>query len=739
MKFIQFTLYLLLAVAALFWGPAGYAQTTVTADWTNLGKASLEAVNDGESLDVGVNVITIDTNVVSDGDGNDANFTNFYSTDHLSYFAGTVSDQTGPLLFSNDHIVFDEGDFFEATFTLDTAVTNLTFTVGHVDRSTTGSIRHDGVIIEYDTGDSVWRNVRNLGGSFTLGSAVENATIGGQLGFDGVTAEALNSTDGDIEIDFGATTVERFRIRYKFGQDFPGSDPTGGGQFISLSDLVWTQTVANADLSLAKSVNNSTPANGTAITYTLNLTNAASSSETATGVTVTDLLPPGADYDSHSGFGTYDPATGAWSVSSIAPGQTRTLTIEATVNVTNGTTVTNIAEVTASSEFDSDSTPNNGITTEDDYDTASFTVTGTRTAGVPPTLFCPAGTNLFDWDTRAWPAGSLNENFVMANFGTVNIAISTDGTFLSDATFGGQTPALGGAATGGNTGGSAANGLSLHQLLDFDNIFQTATTVITLPNGIAGTQFTVFDVDFANNDFADKVTVTGSYQGATVIPTLTNGIANYVSGNVAIGDATAGNTSGDANVVVTFDQPIDTITIVYGNHTTAPAVPDGQAYTFHDFTFCAPSTSLSVLKTSAVFSDPVNNVTNPKAVPGALMEYNILVSNTGISDTDSDTVVITDNVPPETKFCLADLGGGGSGPIRFIDGASGSDLTYSFAGLGDAGDDLFFSNDNGATYTYTPTADADGCDNAITNFRVIPDGNFAGGSSFTLQARFIIE
>ena len=720
-------------------GPGAYAQTAVTADWSNLGKASLEAVNDGETLDVGVNTITIDTNVVTDGDGNDANFTNFYSTDHLSYFAGTISDQTGPLLFSNDHIVFDVGDFFETTFTFDSAVTDLAFTVGHVDRSTTGSIRHDAVVIEYDTGDGVWRNIRSLAGSFTLGSAVNTATIGGQLGFDGATAEPLTSTNGDIDVDFGATSVERVRIRYLFGQDFPASDPTGGGQFISLSDFAWTQIVPTADLSIAKTVNNNTPANGTAIIYTLALTNSAASPDTATGVTVSDLLPPGVDYDSHSGFGTYDPGTGIWSVSSIAPGQTRTLTINATVNVTNGTTIINTAEVTASSVFDPDSTPGNGIATEDDQDSATFTVTGTRVAGTPPTLFCPAGTNLFDWDTRPWPAGSLNENFVMAGFGTVNIAISTDGTFLTDATFGGQTPALGGAATGGNTGGAAANGLSLHQLLDFDNIFQTATTVITLPNGIAGTQFTIFDVDFAANDFADKVTITGSYQGATVLPILTNGVANYVSGNVAIGDALSTNTSGDGNVVVTFDQPIDTITIVYGNHTTAPAVPDGQAYTFHDFSFCAPSTSLSVLKTSAVFSDPVNDVTDPKAVPGAVMEYSILVSNTGVSDTDNDSVVITDNVPPETKFCLADLAGGGSGPIRFIDGANASDLTYSFTGLGDAGDDLSFSNDNGATYTYSPTADADGCDSAITNFRVIPDGNFAGGGSFTLQARFIIE
>ncbi|WP_432200846.1 proprotein convertase P-domain-containing protein [Erythrobacter sp. W53] len=680
MKFVQFALYLLIAVAALFWGPAAYAQVTTSYIST------VDAPIDGTTTCTAPLTRT------------------FNVTDNF-----TISD-------------VDIGVFIRHTYRGDLRM-QLRSPAGTAVLIVNGSgaVSGDNFNVLLDDANT---QVVNTDGNTTLHSATNPPPWDN----DFAPNNALSAFNGENSLGTWSLDI---------CDTFPGEDD---GAF-DFAQLFLTSIPPNfADVSVSKNVSNATPANGTAITYTVQVTNAAASTDTTTGVVVQDLLPPGVTYDSHTSPGTtYNQGTGVWTVGTLTPGQTRTLTIEATVNVTNGTTIINTAEVTASSFFDPDSTPGNGVAAEDDQDTASFTVTGTRAAGIAPTLFCPAGTNLFDWDTRAWPAGSLNEDFVMAGFGTVNIAISTDGTFLTDATFGGQTPALGGAATGGNTGGSAANGLSLHQLLDFDNIFQTATTVITLPNGIAGTQFTVFDVDFANNDFADKVTVTGSYQGATVMPTLTNGIANYVSGNVAIGDATAGNTSSDANVVVTFDQPIDTITIVYGNHTTAPAVPDGQAYTFHDFTFCAPSTSLSVLKTSAVFSDPVNNVTNPKAVPGALMEYNILVSNTGISDTDSDTVVITDNVPPETKFCLADLGGGGSGPIRFIDGASGSDLTYTFTGLGDAGDDLSFSNDNGATFTYSPTADADGCDTAITNFRVIPNGNFAGGSSFTLQARFIIE
>lgn len=513
---------------------------------------------------------------------------------------------------------------------------------------------------------------------------------------------------------------------------FPSQD---NGTF-QHAELYLTSAPTNyADLSLNKSVSNTSPTNGSTITYTLQLQNSASSPQTATSVVVNDVLPPGATYSSHSGFGSYDSVSGDWSISSVAPGQTRTLTIQATVNATAGATVTNAAEVTASSVTDLDSTPNNGATGEDDYDSVSFTVAGTRVAGTPPTLVCPAGTLLFDWDTRTWTAGSLNNTYNLTGLGDINFALSSNGTWVNDAGFGGQSPTLSTA----NSGGLPGSQVSLHQFLDFANQSQTATTVITLPNGIAGAQFIVFDIDFAANDFADKLTVTGRYKGATVIPTLTNGVVNYVVGNTAIGDGGSGGTSGDGNVVVTFSQPIDEITIVYGNHTTAPAVPDGQAIAIHDFNFCRPATNLSVTKTSAVISDPVNNTTDPKAIPGAVMQYSILVSNTGISATDADTVVVADDVPPEAKMCLDDIAGLGTGPVRFIDGGTSSALTYNYTALGNLSDDLEFSNDGGGTWNYVPVQDSDGCDPAITDFRVAASGAFASSGSFTLQALFIIE
>ncbi|MEP2737286.1 MAG: DUF11 domain-containing protein [Erythrobacter sp.] len=740
----MFTKYLklwLLVAASLGLGLTSQtvnAQTTLTADWTNLGNGSLQEVNDGTVLTVGPNAVTIDTAVVTDGDGNDGNFTNFYSTGNLSYFAGQVSSFTGNLLYSNDHSVFDAGDYFETTYTFNDAVDQLDFTVGNVDRffGTDGGGNpanfHDAVIIEYDTGSGAWQNLRNLAGAVTLGSAVGTTTVGGQQGWHGIAySGGITSTTGDIRVDFGTTTVERVRIRYRFGQQQPATDPSGNFQYLAVSDFTWQQNVDVADLSLTKVVNNPTPAQGSSVTYTLTLTN--NGPLASNNVEVLDLLPTGVDFTSSGGFGTYNDATGIWTIPSIASGQSRVLTITGDVIAPAGVTITNSAEVFSTATFDADSTPNNGSTTEDDDASAPFTVQGVRTAGVAPILTCPAGTNVFDWDATTWAAGSTNNTYAIASFGDVNFSIVNQGTWVNDPAFGGLSPAI----SQENSGGLAVAEDTLHQYIDFNDRFEVATTTITLPNGVAGTQFTVFDIDFAANDFADKLTVTGSYNGATVIPTLTNGVANYVVGNTAIGDSTSANNSGNGNVEVTFDQPIDTIIISYGNGSAAPVNPDGQAIAIHDFEICAPATELSVAKTSTVFSDPVNNTTNPKAIPGALIEYNIGVSNIGISDADEDSVFVVDTVPSDTKLCVTDIGG--SGPVNFIDGSTSSDLTYSFIALGNLGDDLAFSDDGGATWDYEPTADPDGCDAAITDFRVNPQGAFAGDGSFSLRARFLVE
>ena len=101
-------------------------------------------------------------------------------------------------------------------------------------------------------------------------------------------------------------------------------------------------------------------------------------------------------------------------------------------------------------------------------------------------------------------------------------------------------------------------------------------------------------------------------------------------------------------------------------------------------------------------------------------------------------MVITDGVPDHMTMFVADLPDqAGNSPVAFSPFASG--LTLSFGGLGDQGDDVDFSSDNGATWTYVPVAGADGLDPAVTHVRVRPQGEFVPGTQAWIGIRMMVE
>lgn len=440
--------------------------------------------------------------------------------------------------------------------------------------------------------------------------------------------------------------------RLEICDQYPQAD---NGNFVR-ADLYLTSLPANyADLSLAKSVSSAAPATGSSISYTLAVTNASGSPATATGVTVLDTLPAGFSFTSATGFGSYNSTTGVWTVGSVPPGATRTLTISGTVNATSGATILNSAEITASSAPDIDSTPGNGATGEDDYAAASFTVSGSRVAGVPPVLICPAGSTLHDWDSVSWSAGTTSGSYALTALGTMNFNIAiSGGSFLSNATYGGQSPTRQNVVTGGLSPAQ----YSIFEIVDFTSQAGVVSSTISLPTAVPGAQFTLFDIDYASGQFADRVTVTGSFNGTIVYPTLTNGVANYVVGNSAYGDATSADGSANGNVVVTFAAPVDTITIEYGSHSLAPANPGQQGMAIHDINFCRPVANLLIAKTSSIVSDPVNGTTNPKAIPGATMRYCLLVTNGGSAT--ATAIYVADPLPATTSFVPGSLRSGTS-------------------------------------------------------------------------------
>ena len=135
-----------------------------------------------------------------------------------------------------------------------------------------------------------------------------------------------------------------------------------------------TVRINQADLSLGMSVASTFAWQGASQSYTLTVSSSATSSVTATGIAVRDALPAGFGFTSATGNGSFDAATGVWTVGTLAPGASASLTVNGTVTASPRSVVVNSAEIISSSVIDPDSTPNNSVSGEDDQAVASFTV-----------------------------------------------------------------------------------------------------------------------------------------------------------------------------------------------------------------------------------------------------------------------------------------------------------------------------------------------------------------------------
>ncbi|KUR70556.1 hypothetical protein AQZ52_17310 [Novosphingobium fuchskuhlense] len=142
----------------------------------------------------------------------------------------------------------------------------------------------------------------------------------------------------------------------------------------------------------------------------------------------------------------------------------------------------------------------------------------------------------------------------------------------------------------------------------------------------------------------------------------------------------------------------------------------------------ASNATLTLVKTSSVLSDPVNGTTNPKMIPGAIVQYSILVSNTGPTAVDNNSVLLIDSLPSQMLV-------GTAATPTFTQGTPTSGLTFT------AGTDIRYSNAASAPTTfagctYSPTTAYDA---AVKFICVNPKGTMAGSTgtppNFTISFR----
>jgi uncharacterized repeat protein (TIGR01451 family) len=149
------------------------------------------------------------------------------------------------------------------------------------------------------------------------------------------------------------------------------------------------------------------------------------------------------------------------------------------------------------------------------------------------------------------------------------------------------------------------------------------------------------------------------------------------------------------------------------------------------------SPQITIKKTSQVVSDPINLDHFPKRIPGSKVRYTITVSNTG-SPTDLDSVHIDDPVPANSLLQL------GLGDFLFEDGSPSSGLSFNYLGSNNSSDDMAFSNNNGTSFLFQPTVDADNSNSAITSFQISPKGrlscsNTAQPTSFSFKYEILLK
>lgn len=149
------------------------------------------------------------------------------------------------------------------------------------------------------------------------------------------------------------------------------------------------------------------------------------------------------------------------------------------------------------------------------------------------------------------------------------------------------------------------------------------------------------------------------------------------------------------------------------------------------------STEPAVDKSVTIISDPMGSA-SPYALPGAVVEYAIDVTNAG-QRLDDGSVTITDILPDDIKLIVS-----GAAAFQLFDGSTASDLALDWSGATSTSDGVSFSTD-GSNYGHSPMIDSDGADSTITHVRFDLSGamrqriDTSPDPSFSIRFRAVVK
>jgi uncharacterized repeat protein (TIGR01451 family) len=173
------------------------------------------------------------------------------------------------------------------------------------------------------------------------------------------------------------------------------------------------------------------------------------------------------------------------------------------------------------------------------------------------------------------------------------------------------------------------------------------TTIQTFVDGNANGTYQ------AGTDTATTVDTLAADASITVfvVSTIPGGQANASIAAITM-TATARETTANGGGAITQDAGADvagTVQTVFADGAGATDAARDAAFS-RTGAFFVQGANVSVVKAQAIISDPINGVTNPKHIPGAIVEYTVTVTNAAASAVAATTISVTDVLPGNVTF-----------------------------------------------------------------------------------------
>jgi len=296
-----------------------------------------------------------------------------------------------------------------------------------------------------------------------------------------------------------------------------------------------------------------------------------------------------------------------------------------------------------------------------------------------------------------------------------------------------------GSGTNSSVGGvhhiySQGNVAVLANTADDVLLLKPSSTDATTLNGNSGT-FNVVPVDYITYGTGGSIDAKPTSVNGVTVPW--NSTQSGRLGGAAIGESialTPNNSDSDTSLCWEFSATA----VASKKATSCPgyiATRDTDASAFKNSLGKSNTASptISLAKSTLTIYDPYNGASNPKAIPGAILEYSITAKNDGNLAADNNSIKISDAIPANTKVCVT-TSGDCLAPY-FVNGSPSSGLSFA---------STVYSNNNGVTYSYTPSPDAEGADANVTNIRSSMNGAFlpktgASAPNFQIKFRVVVE